>query len=104
MNHEFERMWKKAVVACFKVLSQPSPGGTEENHEIPHWVVGVPADIRTDIFRICQLSCSVCTIIKGIKQLRASVKSMDSLSSHGFFMHKQFWLFICGVVSNLQKA
>jgi hypothetical protein len=31
--HESERMWKKADVASFKVLSQKLPGGTEENHE-----------------------------------------------------------------------
>jgi hypothetical protein len=34
VNDQLERMWKKAVVAYFKVLSRHSPGGTEENHEI----------------------------------------------------------------------
>jgi hypothetical protein len=29
MNDELDRMWKEAVVACFK------PEGTEENHEEP---------------------------------------------------------------------
>jgi hypothetical protein len=35
MNDEFERIWKEAVVACFKgnLLSRHSPGGTEEKHE-----------------------------------------------------------------------
>jgi hypothetical protein len=32
MNDELEKMWKEAVVAYFKVLSQNSPEGTEENH------------------------------------------------------------------------
>jgi hypothetical protein len=26
-------MWKKAIVACFKVLTEHLTGGTEENHE-----------------------------------------------------------------------
>jgi hypothetical protein len=30
---EFERMWKKADVAWFKVLSWHLPGGTEDNYE-----------------------------------------------------------------------
>jgi hypothetical protein len=33
VNYELRRIWKKTVVACFKVLSQYKPGGTEENHE-----------------------------------------------------------------------
>lgn len=30
VNNEFERMWKKTVVASFKVLLQNLHGGTEE--------------------------------------------------------------------------
>jgi hypothetical protein len=33
MYNEFERIWKEAVVAKFKVISGRSPGGTEESHE-----------------------------------------------------------------------
>jgi hypothetical protein len=34
VNNELERMWKEAVVAQFKVLSQHLlGGGTEENHK-----------------------------------------------------------------------
>jgi hypothetical protein len=36
VDNEIERMWKEAVVACFKVISQYLPGGTEENHENIH--------------------------------------------------------------------
>jgi hypothetical protein len=35
VDDQFERMWKKAVVAQFKVLSRHYPGGTEENQEKP---------------------------------------------------------------------
>jgi len=31
MFGELERIWEEAVVACFRVLSCHSPGGTEEN-------------------------------------------------------------------------
>jgi hypothetical protein len=34
MNDELQRIWKEDVVAYFKVLSQHSHGGTEENHEL----------------------------------------------------------------------
>jgi hypothetical protein len=30
MNVELRRIWKEAIVACFQVLSQLFPGGTEE--------------------------------------------------------------------------
>jgi hypothetical protein len=33
MNNEMERMWKVAVMAKFKVLSQHLLGGTEKKHE-----------------------------------------------------------------------
>jgi hypothetical protein len=33
VNGKFERMWKEAVVAYVKVLSQHFRGGSEENHE-----------------------------------------------------------------------
>jgi hypothetical protein len=35
VNNELERMWKEAVMAKFKVLSQHLPGRTEENHKKP---------------------------------------------------------------------
>lgn len=31
-NYEWEGIWKEAAVACFHVLSQNLPGGTEEHH------------------------------------------------------------------------
>jgi hypothetical protein len=34
LNGESRRMWKDAVVAYFKVLSQYLPGGTEEYYDI----------------------------------------------------------------------
>jgi hypothetical protein len=33
MDDELEIMWKKGVVAYFKVLCRYASGGTEENHE-----------------------------------------------------------------------
>jgi hypothetical protein len=33
VNNEVEMMWKKAVMACFKVLLWHLPGWIEENHE-----------------------------------------------------------------------
>jgi hypothetical protein len=33
VNYELERMWKEAVMACFKVLSQHMAGGTKKQHE-----------------------------------------------------------------------
>jgi hypothetical protein len=30
---ELSRMWKEAVVVCFKILSQHLSGGIEENNE-----------------------------------------------------------------------
>jgi hypothetical protein len=35
MNDELERMWKKAAMSSFKVLSRHFPGKTEEIHEKP---------------------------------------------------------------------
>jgi len=35
INNEFKFMWKEAVTAYFKVLSQHLNGRTEENHEEP---------------------------------------------------------------------
>jgi hypothetical protein len=35
VNNELERMWKEAVVTCFKVLYRHLPGGTEKNDENP---------------------------------------------------------------------
>jgi hypothetical protein len=32
---ELERLWKEAVIACFKLLSQNLPEVTEEDYEIP---------------------------------------------------------------------
>jgi hypothetical protein len=31
VNGEFERMWKEAVVVCFKVISRHLPGESEED-------------------------------------------------------------------------
>jgi hypothetical protein len=33
VNDVLERMWKKAVMACFKVLSKCLPGTTKEHNE-----------------------------------------------------------------------
>jgi hypothetical protein len=35
MSNELERVWKEAVMARFKILSQHLPGETEENQEKP---------------------------------------------------------------------
>jgi hypothetical protein len=44
VNDELERIWKEAVVAKVKVLSQHLPGGTEESHEkSPVTIVGFRA-------------------------------------------------------------
>jgi hypothetical protein len=32
MNEELERMWKEAMVAYLKILTQHLPGGSEENN------------------------------------------------------------------------
>jgi hypothetical protein len=47
LNNELGRMWKKPLVAEFNVLSWDFPGGTEEKHEKPVWIVIVPAGIQT---------------------------------------------------------
>jgi hypothetical protein len=41
-SNELETMWKEAVLACFKVLSNNSPAGTDENHEEPQLRWSVP--------------------------------------------------------------
>jgi hypothetical protein len=41
MNNELERIWKEAVVASYKVLSQHLPGGTEKIHETPVRLAGL---------------------------------------------------------------
>jgi hypothetical protein len=43
VNDELERMWKEVVVACFKVLPQHLPEGTEENHSKIGRMYSVPA-------------------------------------------------------------
>jgi hypothetical protein len=35
MNAAFERIWKEAVIAYFKLLSRHLPVGAEENHVKP---------------------------------------------------------------------
>jgi hypothetical protein len=45
MNDELERMWKKATMSSFKVLSRHFPGKTEETHEKPVRIAGLQADI-----------------------------------------------------------
>jgi hypothetical protein len=50
-NNELERIWKEAVVALFKVLSQALPGGTKENHRNLR-IVSVPAEIQMDTSHI----------------------------------------------------
>jgi hypothetical protein len=45
VNNELERVWKEAVVAQFKVLSQHLTGGIEKTTNTP---VGI-ADVRTEI-------------------------------------------------------
>jgi hypothetical protein len=37
VNDEFGKMWNEAVITYFKVVSQCSPVGTEENHENPQF-------------------------------------------------------------------
>jgi hypothetical protein len=33
MNNELEKVWKKVIIAYFKILYWQLPGGTEENHK-----------------------------------------------------------------------
>jgi hypothetical protein len=35
MNNKFERLWKEAVLAYLRALSQHLPGRSEENHRKP---------------------------------------------------------------------
>jgi hypothetical protein len=35
VNNEFERIWKKALVVSFKVLSWYLPAGTDKNYKKP---------------------------------------------------------------------
>jgi hypothetical protein len=45
-NDEIERLWKKAVVTYYKILSRNLHGGAGENHEKPEsGKPGVSADI-----------------------------------------------------------
>jgi hypothetical protein len=46
MNDELDRIFKEAVVAYFKVLSQHLPGGAKENHEKTFKILDIPAEIR----------------------------------------------------------
>jgi hypothetical protein len=48
VNNELERMWKESFMAYFKILPQNLSGGTEENHEKPVGIVGVPAKTQTE--------------------------------------------------------
>lgn len=43
-DHESERMWKKAIVAKFKILFWHLPADTQKNHENCHseWLVSTP--------------------------------------------------------------
>jgi hypothetical protein len=43
MNDELERIWKKAVLVYFKLLSQHLSGGTEEYHESLSQYIGLRA-------------------------------------------------------------
>jgi hypothetical protein len=37
MNDEFEKVWKKAVMAYFEVVSWHSSGGTDDNYQDNHY-------------------------------------------------------------------
>jgi hypothetical protein len=45
-SNEFDGIQKEATVAKFDVLSQQSPGGTNENHENPVTMTGIRAEIE----------------------------------------------------------
>jgi hypothetical protein len=45
-------IWKGAILAYFKVLSQNFPGGTEENHKTSFRLIGVLVEIPTWYFSI----------------------------------------------------
>jgi hypothetical protein len=45
MDSELERIWKEAVVAYFRALSQHLPGGNMENHDKPVRICGLQAQV-----------------------------------------------------------
>jgi hypothetical protein len=55
MNNELEKMWKKAVVACFNVLLQRLPSRAEGNHKIPVRKAGLHGEMRTVHLRTVHL-------------------------------------------------
>jgi hypothetical protein len=40
-------MWKKVVMAQFKILSQHLPGGADEHCKKPVWIASLQDEIRT---------------------------------------------------------
>jgi hypothetical protein len=50
VNDELERMWKEAVMSCFKELSHYLPGGTEDIHGLPHNVRFLDWDLKSGNF------------------------------------------------------
>jgi hypothetical protein len=61
-----ERMWKEAVVAKFKVLSQRLPGGIKENHEKLVRMVSLRAEFEPESSRIRNRSVNHWTMTFGV--------------------------------------
>jgi hypothetical protein len=68
MNSELLKTWKEAIVAYLEVLSQNSPGVTEENYEISQ-------EIRTGFPRFTSLENYRCLNLLGETILGMSPKS-----------------------------
>jgi hypothetical protein len=65
MNNELGRIWQKALVAHFKILSQHLPGGIEENHEKPIRIITLHLRFETVTCQIKSRCSKYCTVTFG---------------------------------------
>jgi hypothetical protein len=63
VNHELERVWKEAVVVCFKILSQYFPGRITGNYEQTKLISRPGFEAGTTVYNseaiMCEPTCSV---------------------------------------------
>jgi hypothetical protein len=68
VNNEFETIWKEIAMACFNVLSNNLPGGTDKNHGnlsiIQKWLQRClcPSVVRLALAAFSQVVNSVATV------------------------------------------
>jgi hypothetical protein len=87
MNDELESIWKDAVVACFKVLSQHLPGWTEKNHEKPPVrIAGLRAEIWNRDLPNTKQECPVCPRRDGTSIALKLVNSNTQLMTVSVFV------------------